>query len=521
MPLHGSGNHGRSRLCWNMYLCLSNYADSPYDKESPFQSSDNIIKHWLVCLNSNGELLSFAKMDAPGKHVFTCDFDDTGDRAIVVQTTTDNAKVAASSHIFVLGRSKTRTILKLHKTYQNVQSVMVDDYINNGTEQILVLCKEKNVSYRLDTPLVTLVKSFILSSVSWECCKNAVDSFPATVKDVDRIKSRNGDYIMNNLKRQRVSIGRTTASVTESVDKQNQLAMMKENRAKQLESIADALVSRLRSAEEAYKKRLQMMKMKKEAIANLKNEICAFANANTLPAKRPDDSLESPQRNITSFASKNGRRLKYFVLRPLGVSRIDIDLKTGEISLCVVVKNISKSQVHHISLDMVYTANNYDSDPVWSAFNSTRGQECLPSRSSTCSSISPGKQFEFVIEAKLSACDIASVHAHEDVIGHRRNSLCLVASYKMLEGDDNENRNYQALFVPLYSFDLSALVYESRSHKGLSMQKFMQAKTREFNERVGLVIVFPRRFLMYLTMERHQFCVYCYCPSFLTSGHLA
>ena len=152
---------------------------------------------------------------------------------------------------------------------------MVDDYINNGTEQILVLCKEKNVSYRLDTPLVTLVKSFILSSVSWECCNNAVDSFSATVKDDDSIKSRNGDYIMNNLKRQRVSIGRTTASVTESVDKQNQLAMMKENRAKQLESIADALVSRLRSAEEAYEKRLQMMKMKKEAIANLKNEICA------------------------------------------------------------------------------------------------------------------------------------------------------------------------------------------------------------------------------------------------------
>ena len=160
-----------------MYLCLSNYADSPYDKESLFHTSENIVKNWLVCLNSNGEVLSFAKMDAPGKHVFTCDFDDTGDRAIVVQTTTDNAKVAASSHIFVLGRSKTRTILKLHKTYQSVQSVMVDDYINNGTEQILVLCKEKNVSYRLDTPLVTLVKSFILSSVSWECCKNAVDSF--------------------------------------------------------------------------------------------------------------------------------------------------------------------------------------------------------------------------------------------------------------------------------------------------------------------------------------------------------
>ena len=58
--------------------------------------------------------------------------------------------------------------------------------------------------------------------------------------------------------------------------------MMKENRAKQLESWM-LLVSRLRSAEEAYKKRLQMMKMKKEAIANLKNEICAFANANTLP----------------------------------------------------------------------------------------------------------------------------------------------------------------------------------------------------------------------------------------------
>ena len=114
------------------------------------------------------------------------------------------------------------------------------------------------------------MKSFILSSVSWECCKNAVDSFPATVKDVDRIKSRNGDYIMNNLKRQRVSIGRTTASVTESVDKQNQLAMMKENRAKQLESIADALVSRLRSAEEAYKKRFTDDEMNEEAIANQK-----------------------------------------------------------------------------------------------------------------------------------------------------------------------------------------------------------------------------------------------------------
>ena len=310
---------------------------------------------------------------------------------------------------------------------------------------------------------------------------------------IDSIKSRNGDYIMNNLKRQRVSVGRTTASVTESLDKQNQLAMMKENRAKQLESIADALVSRLRSAEEAYEKRIQMMKMKKVAIENLKNEICAFANANTLPTKRPGDSLESPQRNITSFASKNGRRLKYFVLRPLGVSRIDIDLKTGELSLCVVVKNISKSQVHDISLDIVYTANNYDSDPVWSAFNSTRGQECLPSRSSTCSSMAPGKQFEFVMEAKLSALDIASVHTHEDVIGHHRNSLCLVASCKMLEGDDNESRNYQALFVPLYSFDLSALICEGRSYKGLSTQIFMQAKTREFDERVGAGDSFPKK----------------------------
>ena len=66
------------------------------------------------------------------------------------------------------------------------------------------------------------------------------------MKDVDRIKSRNGDYIMINQRTTRFHwqdhrFGDRVCGCC------NQLAMMKENRAKQLESIADALVSRLRS----------------------------------------------------------------------------------------------------------------------------------------------------------------------------------------------------------------------------------------------------------------------------------
>ena len=438
-------------------------------------------------------MLSFARIDAPGERVFICDFDDTGDRAIVVQTAADDTKSAASCHVFVLGRSKIRTMMKLHKSYLSVQSVMVDDYINNGTEQILVLCKEKNVSYRLDTPLVTLVKSFILSSVSWECCNNAVDSFPAQTKDVDEIRSRNGHYIMNHLKRQRVSVD--TAVVTESLDKQNKLAMMKENRAKQLESIADALVSRLRSAEEAYDQRIEVIRMKKVAITKLKNEICAFSKAHALPTKRPDGHMESPQRNVASFTSEDGSRHTYFVLQPLGVSHIDFNSRTGQLSLSVIVKNISKRQLHDTSLDIVYTANSFDSGPVWSAFKSTRSQVCLPSRSSTCSSMSPSKTFKFIIQAKLSALDIAPSHTHDDIVSHQRNRLCLVASCKMLEGDDNERQNHRAIFVPLYSFDLSAVVCEGRSNDRLSMQKSIQASASRFDELLGACGSFTKKML--------------------------
>ena len=79
------------------------------------------------------------------------------------------------------------------------------------------------------------------------------------------------------------------------------------------------------------------------------------------------------------------------------MSQIGIDLKTGEIYCVSYKKYIKKSGSPHLA-DMVYT-NNYDSDPVWSAFNSTRG------RMFTVQVIHvvdiPGKQFEFVIEAKF------------------------------------------------------------------------------------------------------------------------
>jgi len=466
-------------------------------------------------------------MDSVGREIFICDFDDSGDKAIVVHTSivtninnekndkiNHNIDLTSSNHnnnnndnnnnnnnnsiatnintfdeiykrmndacnIYIPGRSNSNMILKLHKTFDNVLKIMIDDYLQNGMEQVLMLCHDSNNPTNSNSsndifakPLVTLVKSFILSSISWSCISSRKDK-SLTNGDSDHVLTKRKRVIAvdgdnnnnNNNNNSKMIIDNDAESIMKTTN----------NRTSQLNSMAEALVSRLSNAENVYNMHISTMHMKEDSIQMLKNEIynCHMTKNDTFIKNNTEPN---------QIVANNEEIKDYNILQLIKVSHDKYDSSNGKLSIHVTLKNRSDRDVYSTSLRIIFNDNkngNFNNNNnIQSKSNDyvyNESQICLSSKSSYIKLMKPNEEVEIVLNAEIfNVCvDLSMNDAYEHVVKncfHRE--LSIIASLEVHENGNNNNSMYRGtgirrddgqMILPLYSFSLSSIMIGSIS----------------------------------------------------------
>ncbi len=389
---------------------------------------------------------------------------------------------------------------------------MVDDFLHNGMEQILMLCDEQKDNVGIDPslkPLVTLVKGLVLSSISWSCSNSSKLSINNTTNHPEYMDNNNLIGV-NSIKRQRIDNENNSICMSwdrndnknnknnskNTMNNKNDFLANSSNRSIQMDSISNALVSRLASVEKKYKMCLSSMHTKEYSIRVLKNEIynCICDDSDDISSNQNNNILEQAVNDnadsvlpYTIRGKKIGKSKKKKSLHILSSRHDKYDVRNGILSIYIVLKNQSDQDIHDASLSIVYNDkdDNNDIRALSKTFMRNKKQITLSSKSTFFELIKANEVVEFVSHAHISNIDVNSnvSDVYRNVAQYRPNQISVVASFKIHNNDDdgsiyswNDDNHLRIFFVPLYSFNLLSTINQNKTMSIIAIDSFIYKK---------------------------------------------